>query len=77
MRIAWNSFDVQKKTLVVLNFQNNATFDPPNGPLDFIYLSTSTVRRNRDPTSRGFVYVISREIIMLGCGGSLLKKCLG
>ena len=25
-----------------------------------IYLSTSTVKRNRDPTSCGFVYVISR-----------------
>ena len=45
---------------MVLNFRNSGKFDPPNGPLDYIYISTSTVRRNRDPTSRGFVYAISR-----------------
>ena len=61
MRIAYNSFKIEKMSLVVLNSRNSAKFDPPNGPLDFIYLSTSTVRRNRDSTSRGFVYAIPRE----------------
>jgi len=60
MRIAWDSFEVKKKTLVVLHYRKSAKFDPPNGPLDFIYLSTWTVRRNRDLTSHGFVYAIPR-----------------
>ena len=65
MQIAWNSFEVKKKTLVVLNSRKSAKFDPPNEPLDFIYLSTSTVQRNRDHTSRGFVHAISRAKLCL------------